>query len=976
MHIHMSAAASSSSSSASTSQVQDKPYTQAKQAQTSSSNSSAYASLDALYKDLELDKEMDTKYDSQKVEQIIYSWWERAGCFVPSESDMQDPNKTTFMMAMPPPNVTGGLHMGHAMFSTIEDIITRYRRMKGDVSLWLPGTDHAGIATQLLVERAMAKEDPPVKRRDLGRDEFLRRVWEWKSEKGGYITQQLRRLGASCDWTRERFTMDEQCSEAVVEAFVRLYEKGLIYRGEYMVNWSPNLQTAVSDLEVEFSEEKGTLYFFKYMLAGSDEFIPVATTRPETILGDTAVCINPNDERYKKYLGKKVVVPILGREIPVIADDYVDPEFGTGVVKITPAHDPNDYEIGKRHNLELINIMNDDATINAQGGERYSGLDRFVCREKLWKDMKEGGLVVKEEDHVNRVPRSQRGGEIIEPRVSTQWFVKMESLAKPALEAVRTGEIRFVPERFEKVYYNWLENIHDWCISRQLWWGHRVPVWHVAEHPGEFIVARSAEDAETKAKAKYGKAVTLQQDSDVLDTWFSSGLWPFATLGWPKKTLDLERFYPNVVMETGYDILFFWVARMIMMGIEFMGKPPFSVVYMHGLVRDSKGKKMSKTIGNVIDPLDMIASYGTDALRYTLVTGSTPGQDVPLSEEKIESNRNFANKLWNAGRFILGNLTRSCTPEEMTRLTHLRTTDFGKSPQTLESLRLPERYIISKLHALSESVSKSLDDYAFGESGRLVQEFLWDEFADWYIEISKTRLNAEGVDEEIQKAARSTLVYVFDSCLRLLHPFMPFVTEAVWQRLPHNAQVEPALISAAWPERNLPVDEESIRMFNRLQALVRSIRNARSEYQVEPAKRIGAVVLCENPVEAEAIRLETPMMALLAKIEPSLFEVRAGPSSDAEFSTDSFVQLVIGDGLIAQLPLKELIDVEKETARLKKQLEKLEKDFEGLSRRMNAPGFADKAPAAVVAQTKEQSADLQERISAVKKRLVDVQNMK
>ncbi|KAA8495921.1 Valine--tRNA ligase, chloroplastic/mitochondrial 2 [Porphyridium purpureum] len=940
---------------------------------------SAVARVKELREKLKLDEPMDTKYEAQNVEQAMYQWWEECGYFAPNAATLNDPSVPAFMMAMPPPNVTGGLHMGHAMFTTVEDIMTRYRRMKGECTLWLPGTDHAGIATQLLVERALAKESPPLKKTDLGREAFLERVWKWKEEKGGYITQQMRRLGASCDWSRERFTLDDQCSAAVAEAFVRLHEKGLIYRGEYMVNWSPNLQTAVSDLEVEFSDEQGKLYYFKYMLEGAtdaDEYIPVATTRPETILGDSAVCVHPEDPRFKKLIGKKVLVPILGRSIPVIADDYVDREFGTGALKITPAHDTNDYEIGKRHGLEMLNIMNADASINAQGGPKYEGLDRFDCRKRLWEDMEAQGLVLKVEDYTTRVPRSQRGGEIIEPRLSTQWFVRMESLAAPALEAVRSGSIQFKPERFEKVYYNWLENIHDWCISRQLWWGHRIPVWHVLERPGEFIVARSEQDARDQAERKYGpeKPVTLEQDPDVLDTWFSSGLWPFATLGWPNETPDLARFYPNVVMETGYDILFFWVSRMIMMGIEFMGKPPFSVVYMHGLVRDAKGKKMSKTVGNVIDPLDMIDQYNTDALRYTLVTGSTPGQDIPLSQEKVEANRNFANKLWNSGRYILGNLDLE-TEQSIATLRALNSSDFGRSCESLEALLLPERYILSKLTLLVDAVTNSLDNYSFGESGRLIQEFLWDEFADWYIEISKTRLASDDFSEQRKMEARCTLLYVFDSCLRLLHPFMPYVTEAVWQRLPHDEQVEEALIIARWPAVDVSVvSANDVAAFQRMQALVRAVRNARAEYQVEPKKRVAVTLQVADKVEAETFRTEVAMLALLARIDPSALtvEVVSNSTDQTQYGSGEYTQLIVAENLTAYLPLADLIDVEKERARLEKQQAGLEKNLEGLRKRLSAPGFAERAPADVVQQTSKQAQDLESQLAALSARLTEL----
>ena len=593
-------------------------------------------------------------YDFSSVEERIYAWWEEKGYFKPTNDPNcpgHDPSIPPFVISIPPANVTGELHLGHALFVSMEDLMTRYQRMKGSPTLWLPGTDHAGIATQLQVEKALAKEG--LNREEMGREEFVKRTWAWKEKYGGIITRQIRRLGASCDWDRERFTLDEGLSKAVREAFVRLYEKGLIYRGPRMVNWSPGLKTAVSDLEVEYSEEPGFLYYFKYVLADNpEEFIPVATTRPETILGDTAVAVHPEDERYLKFIGRKVLVPILNREVPVIDDDYVDRAFGTGALKITPAHDPNDYQIGQRHNLETINILTPQATINENGGA-YAGLDRFDCRKKLWADMQALGLVIKEQPYTLNVPRSQRGGEIVEPMISTQWFVRIQPLADAALKAVRDGEVKIVPERFTKVYYNWLENIQDWCISRQLWWGHRIPVWY-CDDCGNQIVAR--EDPTTCSQCG---SPHIHQDPDVLDTWFSSGLWPFSSLGWPEKTPDYTYFYPTSVMETGYDILFFWVARMIMFGIEFTGKVPFHTVYLHGIIRDEHGQKMSKTKGNSIDPLGVMGELGTDALRFTLLVGSTPGSDTNLSIKKVEANRNFANKLWNAGRFIIGALDQA-----------------------------------------------------------------------------------------------------------------------------------------------------------------------------------------------------------------------------------------------------------------------------------------------------------------------------
>lgn len=913
-------------------------------------------------------EEMAPRYDPSVTESRIYAWWEQSGFFKPNEQSDQPP----FIICMPPPNITGGLHMGHAMFVTLEDILTRYHRMKGRPTLWLPGKDHAGIATQLVVAKSLAKEG--INYLEMDRQEFVDRVWRWKNAKGDYISEQFRKLGASCDWSRERFTLEDHMSNAVVEAFLRLYDKGLIYRGDYMVNWSPGLMTAVSDIEVEFSEETGKLYYFRYPLKESpDEFIPVATTRPETILGDTAVCVHPEDDRYKHLIGKKLVVPVVGREIFVIADDYVDREFGTGALKITPGHDSNDYELGKRHNLPIINIMNRDATINSNGGP-YRGLDRFVAREKLWKQMEADGLALKVESHASRVPRSQRGGEIVEPLVSTQWFVKMDTLARPALDAVREGKIRILPERFEKVFYNWLENIRDWCISRQLWWGHQIPVWNVEEHPGEFIVARDDEDARKQAAKKYGQSVTLIRDQDVLDTWFSSGLWPFAAMGWPDNDAqDLQKYFPGTVMETGYDILFFWVARMIMMSLGLTGKVPFETVYLHGLVRDAQGRKMSKSVGNVIDPVHTLEAYGTDALRYTLVTGSTPGQDIPLSVEKIEANRNFANKLWNAGRYILGNLD-AISREEREFLATVAISDFGIS---INELPLPERYIISKLHILVDAVGTGLESLAFGDAGRQIYEFLWDEFADWYVEASKTRLY--GSDAEAARVARATLVYTLDTCLRLLHPFMPFVTEALWHRFPRDKSPEAALITAAWPKGG-EIDHDAIKRFERIQALIRSIRNARAEYQVVPAKRIPVTVRADE-ITAHDVEDAQSVIALLAKVDPERLLVESlrpsEPNNEAavDAESDECLHLNAAGGLQAVIPMRDMIDYDKERLRLEKQIGRVQKDLDGLRRRLNAPGFAEKAPPHVVSATRTNAGDLDEQLESLTKRLDAVKKM-
>lgn len=906
------------------------------------------------------DGEMATRYDPQALEATLYEWWEQC-CYFAPESTNPKANENPFVVCMPPPNVTGDLHMGHAMFVAVEDILARRARMQGRPVLYLPGKDHAGIATQLVVAKQLADEG--INYKELPRDEFVDRIWDWKHRKHDYISNQLRRLGASCDWNRERFTLDDAMCRAVNEAFVTLHERGLVYRGEYLVNWAPGLQTAVSDIEVEFKEENGKLYYFRYPVDGGDS-IPVATTRPETILGDTAVCVHPEDERYAQFIGKNAHVPGVGRAIPIIADEYVDREFGTGALKITPGHDTNDYEIGKRHNLDIINIMNRDATLNENAGD-FAGLDRFVARKKVWQMLEEQGFAVEVKDHVSRVPRSQRGGEIVEPLVSTQWFVKMEGMAKRATDAVRDGSVKIVPERFEKIYYNWLADIKDWCVSRQLVWGHRIPVWYVIGQPGEYIVARNEDEARTKAVAKYGDDVQLEQDGDVLDTWFSSGLWPFATMGWPKDTSDLERFFPGSVLETGYDILFFWVARMVMMSLELTGKAPFHTVYLHGLVNDAHGKKMSKSVGNVIDPLDTIASYGTDALRYSLVTGATPGQDIPLSVERIESNRNFANKLWNAARFIVGNLSDADEAERL-QLARAATTEWD--PQDFASFRLPERAIVSGTHALVTSVNKSLDEYAFADAGSRIYEFLWDEFAAWYVEIAKQRLYGEASELE-RRNTRRTLVYVLDTCLRLLHPFMPFVTEAVWQRLPRDSSVEHALIMAQWPAAATR-DESAENAFARVQALVRSVRNVRAEYDVANGVLLPVLIHTDEETARE-INAESNAIALLSKIDLNQMNVTTDPPQ----ADDESLLVNIAENLTAVIPLNELIDYEKERQRLERQITKLTKDRDGLASRLNAPGFADKAPPNVVAETKERKAVLDDRLQALNERLDVVLSM-
>jgi valyl-tRNA synthetase len=773
--------------------------------------------------------QMPKTYDFAATEERLYRWWEENGWFKP---EVAGPDAEPFVISIPPPNVTGALHQGHALFVTLEDLMTRHARMNGRAALWVPGSDHAGIATQLQIERMLEREG--TSRKEVGREGFLRRTWAWKEEYGGRITEQLRRLGASCDWDRERFTLDEGLSRAVREAFVRWYEQGLIYRGTYLINWSPNLQTAVSDLEVEYTEEQGTLYTFKYPLAGGDDFIPVATTRPETILADTAVAVHPDDERYEHLVGRTALVPMLEREIPVIADSYVDMEFGTGALKVTPGHDQNDYEIGQRHDLDIVNILNKDASLNENAGP-YAGLDRFEGREKLWADMEQAGLTLKTEPYTHQVPISQRGGELIEPLISTQWFVRMRGPADAALEAVRDGRIRIVPERFEKVYNNWLENIRDWTISRQLWWGHRIPVWY-CDDCDHLTVAR--EDPDT---CEACGSASIRQDPDVLDTWFSSGLWPFSTLGWPDGTPDLERYYPTSIMETGYDILFFWVARMIMMGLSFTEQVPFHVVYLHGLVRDAHGRKMSKTYGNVIDPIEVMDKYGTDALRFTLLTGGSPGNDMNLALEHIQGNRNFANKIWNAARFLVGNLVGE--------------SPVGPPPR--EGLALPDRWILSRLHHLIANVNRLFESYLYGEAGRQIYDFLWGEVADWYIEVSKVALY--GDDPAAKSTTRHVLSYVLDQCLRMLHPFVPFVSEEIWQHIPHEGET---LMLAEWPQADEGrFDEEAEEQMGLLMTLIRGIRNVRAEYKVDPGRRIAAAITGELASIREQITRSEALLA-------------------------------------------------------------------------------------------------------------------
>jgi valyl-tRNA synthetase len=908
-------------------------------------------------------QELPKAYDFKSTEARIYAMWEAGGFFQPHNDPNKsgfDPTIEPFVIAIPPPNVTGELHIGHAMFVSMEDLMIRYHRMKGYSTLWIPGSDHAGIATQLMVERDLLQKEE-VTREELGREEFLKRTWEWKHKYGDIITTQIRRLGASCDWTRERFTLDPGLSRAVREAFVHLYEKGLIYRGPRLINWSPGLKTAVSDLEVEYEEENATLYYFKYMLkpvgVGSPdpykgEFIPVATLRPETILGDTAVAVHPGDERYKKFIGRTAIVPILGREIPVIADEYVSMDFGTGALKITPGHDANDYAIAHRHNLPIISMLDKEAKVNENGG-RYQGQDRFEARKNLWADMKKAGLVIKEEPYRTTIPRSQRGGEIVEPMISEQWFVKIESLGNAALEAVKDGRIKIVPERFEKTYYNWMENIKDWCISRQLWWGHRIPVWYCPD--GHMTVSR--EDP-TECATCHSK--DIHQDDDVLDTWFSSGLWPFSTLGWPDETPDLKYFYPTSYMETGYDILFFWVARMIMSGLEYTGQIPFHTVYLHGLVRDEMGQKISKTKGNVVDPLILMDEFGTDALRFTILVGSTPGNDTNVGPKKVEANRNFANKLWNIGRFVINAVSTLTRPSDTLSLS-------GRGQG--EGQTLADAWISAKLQQLIRDVERSFQNFQYGQAGQQIYDFIWSDFADWYVEVAKEQMTT--ADRKPQTV--ETLARVFDACLRLLHPFTPFVTEEIWGHLRSSILQSPisnlaidwpqALIVAKFPQPSQPEGWKEARVadFELIQNIVRAIRNLRAEKNVAPSKKIAATI--SSGEKFDLIESQSSVISALAGLDQSQV---SNLKSLIDKPADS-VALVVGSVEI-YIPLAGMANPAEDKSRLEKELKEAESHIERLEKLL-AGDFANKAPAALVQKEREKLAGYKDTAEKIKAQL-------
>ena len=846
-------------------------------------------------------KQLDKVYDPKQVEDKTYRFWQDGGYFHAEPN----PDKKPYTIVIPPPNITGRLHMGHALDETLQDILIRWRRMQGYEALWLPGTDHASIATEAKIVEAMRQEG--VTKEQLGREGFL----------------ELKKLGSSCDWQRERFTLDEGCSRAVREVFVRFFEQGLIYRGERIVNWCPHCLSTISDIEVEYEEKDGFFWHINYPIVGTDDVLEIATTRPETLLGDTAVAVHPDDERYKHLIGKMVLLPIVNKQIPIVADEYVEMDFGTGVVKITPAHDPNDFEVGLRHGLPIVNVMNDDATINENGG-KYKGLTREECRRQIVKDLEDGGFLKAVEPYKHNVGSCYRCGSVIEPRVSKQWFVKMEPLAKPAVEAVRSGRTRFIPERFDKIYFNWMENIKDWCISRQLWWGHRIPAWY-CNGCGEMIVSR-----ETPQTCPKCGSHRLEQDPDTLDTWFSSALWPFSTLGWPDDTPELRYFYPTDTLVTGYDIIFFWVARMIFSGLAHMDEVPFKTVLIHGLVRDAQGRKMSKSLGNGIDPLEIIDRYGADALRFTLATGNSPGNDMRFSDEKVNASRNFANKIWNASRFILMNLSDDV------------------EPGLPETLNIEDKWVLSKYRTLVREVTDNLEKFELGLAVQKLYDFIWDILCDWYIELCKSRLQAGG---ETSEAAQRVLVYVMTGTLKLLHPFMPFITEEIWQALPHDGE---SIMVAPWPQADAALDfsaDESD--FEMIMQVIRAIRARRGEMNVPPSKKTRLFIMTAHKAVFEQGR---PFFARLAFAS----DVELGDSFDADGSVQ-----VVTDAARVFIPMDELVDREKELARLGREKAACEKDIAALSSKLDNPGFVAKAPAQVVDGERAKLAKARERLAKI-----------
>lgn len=856
-------------------------------------------------------KELPKVYEPREVEGRVYEMWEKNGCF----EGRRDPDKRPFTIVMPPPNVTGQLHMGHAMDCTLQDILIRFKRMQGYAALWVPGTDHAGIATQIKVEEELRKSEG-LTRYDLGREKFLERVWDWKHKFGNRIVEQQKKLGASCDWSRARFTMDEGLSNAVRHVFVSLYNKGLIYKGSRIINWCPHCVTALSDAEVEYKEKPGHLWHIRYPIAGEEgRYVTVATTRPETMLGDTGVAVNPEDGRYRDIVGKKCILPLVNKEIPIVADAYVDMEFGTGCVKMTPAHDPNDFEVGLRHNLESIRVLDDNGKV-VEGYGRYSGMDRYEARKAIVADLEEQGYLVKVEEHTHNVGTCYRCGTDVEPIISAQWFVKMEPLAREALRVVNDGEVKFVPDRFSKIYTNWMENVHDWCISRQLWWGHRIPAW-TCEDCGGMTVSET-----DPTECQHCHSTHIHQEEDVLDTWFSSALWPFSTLGWPDESSeDFKYFYPTDVLVTGYDIIFFWVARMIFSACEHTGKPPFHTVFIHGLVRDDKGRKMSKSLGNGIDPLEMADQYGADALRFNLITGNSPGNDMRFYTERCEAMRNFANKIWNASRFLMMNLT----------------IDRCELPDRLE---LEDKWILSKLNSVIPEVTENMERYELGVAAQKVYDFIWDSYCDWYIELTKTRL--QGEDEDSKLRAQQVLCYVLTETLKLLHPFMPFITEEIWQALPHSGDY---LMLQQWPQHRAELDfPEEEKAMELIMDAIRGVRARRAEMNVPPSKKAQLTV---STLERAVFEQGIPFLKRLAYASDVTVEGVADAGSDDAMTAQGMVTVTTHAARLF-MPLAELVDLEKEKARIEKELKKNRAELDKLEAKLGNPGFVNKAPAHVV----------------------------
>ncbi len=856
-------------------------------------------------------KELPKVYEPREVEGRVYEMWEKNGCF----EGHRDPDKRPFTIVMPPPNVTGQLHMGHAMDCTLQDILIRFKRMQGYAALWVPGTDHAGIATQIKVEEELRKSEG-LTRYDLGREKFLERVWDWKHKFGNRIVEQQKKLGASCDWSRARFTMDEGLSNAVRHVFVSLYNKGLIYKGSRIINWCPHCVTALSDAEVEYKEKPGHLWHIRYPIAGEEgRYVTVATTRPETMLGDTGVAVNPEDGRYRDIVGKKCILPLVNKEIPIVADAYVDMEFGTGCVKMTPAHDPNDFEVGLRHNLESIRVLDDNGKV-VEGYGRYSGMDRYEARKAIVADLEEQGYLVKVEEHTHNVGTCYRCGTDVEPIISAQWFVKMEPLAREALRVVNDGEVKFVPDRFSKIYTNWMENVHDWCISRQLWWGHRIPAW-TCEDCGEMTVSET-----DPTECQHCHSTHIRQEEDVLDTWFSSALWPFSTLGWPDESSeDFKYFYPTDVLVTGYDIIFFWVARMIFSACEHTGKPPFHTVFIHGLVRDDKGRKMSKSLGNGIDPLEMADQYGADALRFNLITGNSPGNDMRFYTERCEAMRNFANKIWNASRFLMMNLA----------------IDRCELPDRLE---LEDKWILSKLNSVIPEVTENMERYELGVAAQKVYDFIWDSYCDWYIELTKTRL--QGEDEDSKLWAQQVLCYVLTETLKLLHPFMPFITEEIWQALPHSGDY---LMLQQWPQHRAELDfPEEEKAMELIMDAIRGVRARRAEMNVPPSKKAQLTV---STLERAVFEQGIPFLKRLAYASDVTVEGVADAGSDDAMTAQGMVTVTTHAARLF-MPLAELVDLEKEKARIEKELKKNRAELDKLEAKLGNPGFVNKAPAHVV----------------------------